>query len=124
MITRDLTCDIAAVSARLQSFLKLKDFTILYLWEVSSSYRLILEMGGICSKKTRKSISKSSPTLQADQAHLPTNEPGVTSGYPLTGAAQVTSEIQPQFYCPKEGAVESYTKRRSTEEYGMLAMHI
>ena len=62
--------------------------------------------------------------LLPDQAHLPTNEPGVASGYPLTGAAQVTSEMQPQFYCPEEAAVESYTKRRSTdhEEYGMLAI--
>ena len=79
-------------------------------------------MGGICSKrKTRNGASKSSP-LPADQAHLSTKKHGVTSGYLQTDAVEVTSEIQPEFYCPEEGHVESYTEQRDTEEYGMLTI--
>ena len=82
-------------------------------------------MGGICSKrKIRNRASKYSPALQrADQAHLPTNKHGVTSGYSQIGVVEVASEdeVELEFYCPEEGRVESDTKRSSAEEYSMLS---
>ena len=92
-------------------------------------------MGGICSKrKTRSEASETNKKTKPleDQAHPgPTNESGcITYGYPepeteplQMTSAEVTSEMQPEFYhsevpgCTKQSTIES-----STEEYSMLAI--
>lgn len=86
--------------------------------------KLLLKMGGICSKGKTRNCQPGSSTEPdknskplADEAHSPTNEPGgVTNGYsePLQtiSAEVIQPEIQTELYTSEERC-----KQRSVEEY-------